>query len=118
MFSYLHNPLLQIQSENSRLTFGLALGLSCSSFLAAASIDAAAPSSSVSAMTVGSSGSTHSEPESVRARSQIKLCPVTNSSQKPKTMAITRENTASHAQMMEAKARHSLQQRWSDFFRV
>lgn len=43
-------------------TFGLALGLSCSSFLAAASMDAAAPSSSVSAITVGSSGSTHSEP--------------------------------------------------------
>ena len=43
-------------------TLGLALGLSCSSFLAAASMDAAAPSSSVSAMTVGSSGSTHSDP--------------------------------------------------------
>lgn len=45
------------------LTFGLALGFSCSNFFAAASIDAAAPSSSVSAMTVGSSGSTHSVPE-------------------------------------------------------
>lgn len=44
-------------------TLGLARGLSCSSFLAAASMDAAAPSSSVSAITVGSSGSTHSEPE-------------------------------------------------------
>lgn len=45
------------------LTFGLALGFSCSNFFAAASIDAAAPNSSVSAMTVGSSGSTHSVPE-------------------------------------------------------
>lgn len=44
-------------------TLGLALGFSCSSFLAAASMDAAAPRSSVSAMTVGSSGSTHSDPE-------------------------------------------------------
>lgn len=43
-------------------TFGLTLGLSCSSFLAAASMEAAAPRSSVSAITVGSSGSTHSEP--------------------------------------------------------
>lgn len=45
------------------LTFGFALGFSCSNFLAAASMDAAAPSSSVSAMTVGSSGSTHSVPK-------------------------------------------------------
>lgn len=45
------------------LTLGLALGFSCSNFFAAASIDAAAPNSSVSAMTVGSSGSTHSVPE-------------------------------------------------------
>lgn len=45
------------------LTLGLALGFSCSNFFAAASIDAAAPKSSVSAMTVGSSGSTHSVPE-------------------------------------------------------
>ncbi|TNN87625.1 hypothetical protein EYF80_001972 [Liparis tanakae] len=37
-------------------TLGLARGFSCSSFLAAASMDAAAPSSSVSAITVGSSG--------------------------------------------------------------
>ncbi len=44
------------------LTLGLARGLSCSSFLAAASMAAAAPSSSFSAMTVGSSGSTHSVP--------------------------------------------------------
>lgn len=44
------------------LTLGLALGFSCSSFLAAASMAAAAPSSSFSAMTVGSSGSTHSVP--------------------------------------------------------
>lgn len=44
------------------LTLGLVRGLSCSSFLAAASMAAAAPSSSFSAMTVGSSGSTHSVP--------------------------------------------------------
>lgn len=56
-----------------RFTLGLALGFSCSSFLAAASMDAAAPRSSVSAMTVGSSGSTHSEPG--RGTSQI-LTPV------------------------------------------
>uniref|UniRef100_A0A2M4DEL2 Putative secreted protein n=1 Tax=Anopheles darlingi TaxID=43151 RepID=A0A2M4DEL2_ANODA len=37
-------------------------GLRLASFLAAASIEAAAPSSSFSAITVGSSGSTHSEP--------------------------------------------------------
>lgn len=43
-------------------TLGLVLGLSCSSFLAAASMAAAAPRSSFSAMTVGSSGSTHSVP--------------------------------------------------------
>lgn len=48
--------------ERGTFTLGLALGFSCSSFLAAASMDAAAPSSSVSAMTVGSSGSTHSDP--------------------------------------------------------
>lgn len=51
-------------------TFGLALGFSCSSFLAAASMDAAAPKSSVSAITVGSSGSTHSEPERRYKQSQ------------------------------------------------
>lgn len=43
-------------------TWTLFLGLSESSFLAAASMEAAAPSSSFSAITVGSSGSTQSEP--------------------------------------------------------
>lgn len=50
-------------------TLGFARGLSCSSFLAAASMDAAAPSSSVSAITVGSSGSTHSDPGEGHQRS-------------------------------------------------
>ncbi len=44
------------------LTFGLSLGFSSASFLAAASIEAAAPSNSFSAMTFGSSGSTQSDP--------------------------------------------------------
>ena len=48
--------------EGAGLTLGLARGFSCSSFLAAASMAAAAPRSSFSAMTVGSSGSTHSVP--------------------------------------------------------
>lgn len=56
-------PLWDSVSQWKRLlTLGLVLGLSCSSFLAAASMAAAAPSSSFSAMTVGSSGSTHSVP--------------------------------------------------------
>ena len=46
----------------SPLTLGLVRGRSCSSFLAAASMAAAAPKSSFSAITVGSSGSTHSVP--------------------------------------------------------
>ena len=54
-------------------TLGLALGLSCSSFFAAASMDAAAPSSSVSAITVGSSGSTHSVPGTTTTHSAINL---------------------------------------------
>ena len=41
------------------------LGLRLASFLAAASMEAAAPKSSFSAITVGSSGSTQSEPETV-----------------------------------------------------
>lgn len=53
----------QTSSHTRTLTFGFALGFSCSNFLAAASMDAAAPSNSVSAMTVGSSGSTHSVPK-------------------------------------------------------
>lgn len=53
----------QTSSHTWTLTFGFALGFSCSNFLAAASMDAAAPSNSVSAMTVGSSGSTHSVPK-------------------------------------------------------
>lgn len=52
-----------VEKGTGRPTLGLALGFSCSSFLAAASMDAAAPNSSVSAITVGSSGSTHSVPE-------------------------------------------------------
>lgn len=52
-----------VEKGTGRPTLGLALGFSCSSFLAAASMEAAAPSSSVSAMTVGSSGSTHSDPK-------------------------------------------------------
>ena len=54
----------QTSGHTRTLTFGFALGFSCSNFLAAASMDAAAPSNSVSAMTVGSSGSTHSVPKS------------------------------------------------------
>lgn len=49
--------------EKGTSTLGLALGFSCSNFLAAASMDVAAPRSSVSAITVGSWGSTHSDPE-------------------------------------------------------
>lgn len=61
---YASSALLTSKKQRGwTLTFGLALGFSCSNFFAAASIDAAAPSSSVSAMTVGSSGSTHSVPE-------------------------------------------------------
>lgn len=48
--------------EGVGMTLGLARGFSCSSFFAAASMAAAAPRSSFSAMTVGSSGSTHSVP--------------------------------------------------------
>lgn len=55
-----------------RATLGLALGFSCSSFLAAASMAAAAPSSSFSAMTVGSSGSTHSVPRGDRNQDRLK----------------------------------------------
>lgn len=53
-------------------TLGFALGFSCSSFLAAASIDAAAPKSSVSAMNVVSSGSTHSDPKRDSHRLNLK----------------------------------------------
>lgn len=53
------------------ITLGFALGLSCSSFLAAASMDAAAPKSSFSAMTVGSSGSTHSDPAKCNGRHRL-----------------------------------------------
>ena len=45
------------------LTFGFFLGRSNANFLAAASIEAAAASSSCSAITFGSFGSTQSEPE-------------------------------------------------------
>ena len=44
-------------------TLGFFLGLSCASFLAAASIAEAADNSSCSAITLGSFGSTQSEPE-------------------------------------------------------
>lgn len=54
--------IMMVGGEGAGLTLGLALGFSCSSFLAAASMAAAAPRSSFSAMTVGSSGSTHSVP--------------------------------------------------------
>ena len=43
-------------------TLGRALGVSSASFLAAASIEAAAPNTSFSAMTFGSSGLTQSAP--------------------------------------------------------
>lgn len=55
-------------------TLGLALGFSCSNFLAAASMDVAAPRSSVSAITVGSWGSTHSDPEVGRSRAFLHHC--------------------------------------------
>lgn len=58
-------------------TLGLALGFNCSNFLAAASMDVAAPRSSVSAITVGSWGSTHSDPEQqdhVSARYFLQHC--------------------------------------------
>lgn len=61
------------QPRLSTTTLGLALGLSCSSFLAAASMAAAAPSSSFSAMTVGSSGSTHSVPRKNEKRGRLNL---------------------------------------------
>ena len=48
-------------------TLAVARGLSCISFLAAASIDLAAPSNSFSAITVGSSGSTKSVPVMYKA---------------------------------------------------
>ena len=46
----------------SVITFAFGLGFSCDSFKAAASIELAARNSSFSAITVGSSGSTQSEP--------------------------------------------------------
>lgn len=55
-------PLVSRASAHSPLTLGLSRGLSSASFLAAASIAEAAPSSSFSAITFGSSGFTHSEP--------------------------------------------------------
>lgn len=61
------------QPRLSTTTLGLALGFSCSSFLAAASMAAAAPSSSFSAMTVGSSGSTHSVPRETGKGSRLNL---------------------------------------------
>ena len=42
--------------------FGVTRGLRASNLRAAASIEAAAPNNSCSAITVGSAGSTHSEP--------------------------------------------------------
>ena len=58
---HLASPLHYTQV--SGFTFGLGLGFSSASFLAAASIAAAAPRSSFSAMTLGSSGLTQLEPE-------------------------------------------------------
>lgn len=60
------------QREGAGLTLGLARGFSCSSFFAAASMAAAAPRSSFSAMTVGSSGSTHSVPGGMKGEGRGK----------------------------------------------
>lgn len=61
---YWYNLNIYILRDNcQRITFIFCLGLRLASFLAAASIDAAAPNNSFSAITVGSSGSTHSEPK-------------------------------------------------------
>lgn len=88
------------KADNSSLTFGLALGLSCSSFLAAASMDAAAPSSSVSAITVGSSGSTHSEPEACLQKPKLKKVPpeqhITRSCQKNQMISHTKTQHLMH----------------------
>ena len=54
-------------------TLAFLRGLSCDSFWAAASIDLAAVSNSLSAMTVGSSGSTQSVPDDNRARKPIRI---------------------------------------------
>lgn len=107
------------KADNGSLTFGLALGLSCSSFLAAASMDAAAPSSSVSAITVGSSGSTHSEPETCFQEPKLSTSWAAHHTVMPtKPADLTHKNTASHAQVMEATMEHSLHQRWSNSFRM
>lgn len=62
---------------SSTPTFAFLRGLSCDSFCAAASMDLAAVRSSLSAITVGSSGSTQSVPDKVREQRIKGLKPLT-----------------------------------------
>lgn len=57
------NTCINLNLQPIVLTLAFCLGFNNASFLAAASMELAAPNNSVSAITVGSSGSTQSEPK-------------------------------------------------------